>query len=58
MAAGPFRIEKPADVQQWNLPGDGDQPLPQAKQFKDYMSRLITLIPGEALGVYLTLRGF
>jgi hypothetical protein len=60
MAAGPFRIEKPADIQQWNVPADGEPPPApqQGNQLKDYMSRLITLIPGEAIGVYLTLRGF
>ncbi|WP_156389815.1 hypothetical protein [Methylobacterium sp. Leaf465] len=49
MQAGPFRIEKPAGVQTHGLSPDD--------KLKGYMSRLITLIPGEALGAYLTVRG-
>lgn len=50
MRQGPFRIEKPSAIAlEADDPGDA---------FRDYMNRLITLIPGEALGAYLVIRGF
>jgi hypothetical protein len=50
MREGPFRIEKPAGA---GTQTDADP----ADAFRSYMDRLIKLIPGEALGAYLTIRG-
>jgi hypothetical protein len=70
MKAGPFRIEKAATgvakggrrarylarVKKPAATVAADTSTPNA--LSDYMDRLIRLIPGEALGVYLTIRGF
>lgn len=46
---GPFRIESPARIR--------TQALTSTEPIKDYMGRLIRLIPSEVIGVYLTIRG-
>lgn len=51
MRDGPFRIEKPAAAAAHAEANPADA-------FRDYMNRLIVLVPGEALGAYLTIRGF
>lgn len=50
MREGPFRIEKPVGIRATAEDNPGDA-------FRSYMDRLIKLIPGEALGAYLTIRG-
>lgn len=50
MSAGPFRIEKPSAIVAMG------ETAPNS--LGDYMARLITLIPGEALAAYLTIRSF
>lgn len=49
----PFRIEKPSLIATVGV--DGGK---AADTFDNYMSRLITLIPAEALAAYLTIKGF
>jgi hypothetical protein len=48
--SGPFRIEKRAAIR---AQADGDISAKQ-NTFKDYMARLIKLIPGEVIGVFVT----
>jgi len=47
---GPFRIDKSSEIKA--------QSAEAGDAFKDYMGRLITLIPAEVIAVYLTVRGF
>ncbi|MFE1598330.1 hypothetical protein [Methylobacterium sp. ID0610] len=45
----PFRIDRPSSIVVNSAGG--------AQTLSDYVNRLIILIPGEALGAYLTIRG-
>lgn len=50
--SAPFRIEKPA-----HLRNEGDKPSSD-ESFKDYLGRLLKMIPGEVVGVYMIGAGF
>lgn len=50
--AAPFRINKPESLHDNNIRGDGEN------GFKEYLGRLLNLIPAEVVGVYMIGSGF
>jgi len=49
----PFRVENPA-----NFRANRGARRPADEQFKDYLGRLLKMIPGEIVGVYMVGAGF